>query len=284
MTIVDKTLDRKFADLKELVSGYGSLIVAYSGGVDSTFLAAVAHEVLGFNALSVTSRSPSVAPEELEAAIALARTRGWRHLVVDTNEIEDPRYLANDGRRCFFCKTELYTHLGQVAAAEGVTKVANGANTDDLGDYRPGMEAAKNFEVISPLVEVGMSKQDIRDISRCLDLPTWDKPAQPCLSSRIPYGTVVSVGALAMIGKSEKGLRELGFSVVRVRHYGQTARVEIPIDDFERFEYVRSEAERIVLASGYKVMEVDPKGFRSGALNDALRVSVSEAGIVNGSK
>ena len=284
MTIVDKTLDRKFADLKKLVSGYGSLIVAYSGGVDSTFLAAVAHEVLGFNTLSVTSRSPSVAPEELEAAIALARTRGWRHLVVDTNEIEDPRYLANDGRRCFFCKTELYTHLGQVAAAEGVTKVANGANTDDLGDYRPGMEAAKNFEVISPLVEVGMSKQDIRDVSRCLDLPTWDKPAQPCLSSRIPYGTVVSVGALSMIGKSEKGLRELGFSVVRVRHYGQTARVEIPIDDFERFEYVRSEAERIVLASGYKVMEVDPKGFRSGALNDALRVSVSEAGIVNGSK
>ena len=284
MTIVDKTLDRKFAVLKKLVSGYGSLIVAYSGGVDSTFLAAVAHEVLGFNTLSVTSRSPSVAPEELEAAIALARTRGWRHLVVDTNEIEDPRYLANDGRRCFFCKTELYTHLGQVAAAEGVTKVANGANTDDLGDYRPGMEAAKNFEVISPLVEVGMSKQDIRDISRCLDLPTWDKPAQPCLSSRIPYGTVVSVGALAMIGKSEKGLRELGFSVVRVRHYGQTARVEIPIDDFERFEYVRSEAERIVLASGYKVMELDPKGFRSGALNDALRVSVSEAGIVNGSK
>ena len=284
MTIVDKALDRKFADLKKLVSGYGSLIVAYSGGVDSTFLAAVAHEVLGFNTLSVTSRSPSVAPEELEAAIALARTRGWRHLVVDTNEIEDPRYLANDGRRCFFCKTELYTHLGQVAAAEGVTKVANGANTDDLGDYRPGMEAAKNFEVISPLVEVGMSKQDIRDVSRCLDLPTWDKPAQPCLSSRIPYGTVVSVGALAMIGKSEKGLRELGFSVVRVRHYGQTARVEIPIDDFERFEYVRSEAERIVLASGYKVMELDPKGFRSGALNDALRVSVSEAGIVNGSK
>ena len=284
MAIVDKTLDRKFTDLKKLVSGYGSLIVAYSGGVDSTFLAAVAHEVLGFNTLSVTSRSPSVAPEELEAAIALAKTRGWRHLVVDTNEIEDPRYLANDGRRCFFCKTELYTHLGQVAAAEGVTKVANGANTDDLGDYRPGMEAAKNFEVISPLVEVGMSKQDIRDVSRCLDLPTWDKPAQPCLSSRIPYGTVVSVGALAMIGKSEKGLRELGFSVVRVRHYGQTARVEIPIDDFERFEYVRSEAERIVLASGYKVMELDPKGFRSGALNDALRVSVSEAGIVNGSK
>ena len=171
IAIVDKALDVKFADLKKLVSGYGSLIVAYSGGVDSTFLAAVAHEVLGANTLSVTSRSPSVAPEELEAAIALARTKGWRHLVVDTNEIEDPRYLANDGRRCFFCKTELYTHLEQVAIAEGITKVANGANTDDLGDYRPGMEAAKNFEVVSPLVEARMSKQDIRDISKRMDLP-----------------------------------------------------------------------------------------------------------------
>ncbi len=281
---VDKALGLKFADLKKLVSGYGSLIVAYSGGVDSTFLAAVAHEVLGVNTLSVTSRSPSVAPEELEAAIALARTKGWRHLVVDTNEIEDPRYLANDGRRCFFCKTELYVHLEQVAVAEGITKVANGANTDDLGDYRPGMEAANNFEVVSPLVEVGMSKKEIRDISKRMDLPTWDKPAQPCLSSRIPYGTAVSVRALSMIGKAEKGLRDLGFGVVRVRHYGQTARVEIPMEDFERFEHVRFEAEQIVLASGYKVMELDPKGFRSGALNDVLNLPGSESGIVKVSK
>ena len=281
---VDKALGLKFADLKKLVSGYGSLIVAYSGGVDSTFLAAVAHEVLGVNTLSVTSRSPSVAPEELEAAIALARTKGWRHLVVDTNEIGDPRYLANDGRRCFYCKTELYVHLEQVAVAEGITKVANGANTDDLGDYRPGMEAAKNFEVVSPLVEVGMSKKEIRDISKRMDLPTWDKPAQPCLSSRIPYGTAVSVRALSMIGKSEKGLRDLGFGVVRVRHYGQTARVEIPMEDFERFEHVRFEAEQIILASGYKVMELDPKGFRSGALNDVLNLPGSESGIVKVSK
>ena len=281
---VDKALGLKFADLKKLISGYGSLIVAYSGGVDSTFLAAVAHEVLGVNTLSVTSRSPSVAPEELEAAIALARTKGWRHLVVDTNEIEDPRYLANDGRRCFFCKTELYVHLEQVAVAEGITKVANGANTDDLGDYRPGMEAAKNFEVVSPLVEAGMSKKEIRDISKRMDLPTWDKPAQPCLSSRIPYGTAVSVRALSMIGKAEKGLRDLGFGVVRVRHYGQTARVEIPMEDFERFEHVRFEAEQIILASGYKVMELDPKGFRSGALNDVLNLPGSESGIVKVSK
>ena len=267
---IELSLDEKDAKLRELIAGYGALIVAYSGVVDSTFLAGVAHEVLGSKALAVTSRSPSVAPEELEAAAELASMRGWRHLVVDTDEINDPRYLANDGRRCFFCKTELYTHLDKVAGDESISRVANGANTDDLGDYRPGMEAAKNFEVVSPLVEAGMTKQDIRDLSLKMDLPTWDKPAQPCLSSRIPYGTVVSVEALGMIGKAEKGLRDLGFKVVRVRHYGETARVEIPLVDFDRFEEVRSEASAVVLGAGYEVMELEPKGFKSGGLNAAL--------------
>lgn len=266
------SLEEKHAALRSLISGYGTLIVAYSGGVDSTFLAAVSAEVLGSKSLAVTSRSPSIAPEELEAAIELAAARGWRHMVVDTDEMSDPRYLVNDGRRCFFCKTELYTHLDRVAADEGITKVANGANMDDLGDYRPGMVAATNFEVVSPLVEAGMTKQDIRDLSRAMGLPTWDKPAQPCLSSRIPYGTSVSVEALTKIGRSEKGLRELGFPVVRVRHYGDTARIEIPLDDFERFAAVRIAAERVVLASGYGEMELDPNGFRSGGLNAALGV------------
>ena len=265
-----RSLVEKDSMLRLLIRGYESLIVAYSGGVDSTFLASVAYEVLGARSLAVTSRSPSVAPEELDAAVELAAARGWRHMVVDTDEMSDPRYVVNDGRRCFFCKTELYSHLDRVAVAEGITKVANGANVDDLGDYRPGMEAALNFEVVSPLVEAGLAKQDIRDLSKEMGLPTWDKPAQPCLSSRIPYGTSVSIEALTRIGRSEKGLRELGFPVVRVRHYGDTARVEIPLEDFERFELVRSTAEQLVLTSGYEVMELDPKGFRSGGLNAAL--------------
>lgn len=267
---IDVSLAEKDVKLRSLIKGYSSLIVAYSGGVDSTFLAGVADEVLGLKSLAVTSRSPSVAPEELEAASELATKRGWRHMIVNTDEMNDPRYLANDGRRCFFCKTELYTHLDKVAGDEGITKVANGANTDDLGDYRPGMEAAKNFEVVSPLVEAGMTKQDIRDLSKRMDLPTWDKPAQPCLSSRIPYGTMVSVEALGMIGKAEKGLRELGFGVVRVRHYDDVGRVEIPLDDFDRFEMVRAEASAIVLGAGYESMELEPKGFKSGGLNASL--------------
>lgn len=268
---IEISLDEKDTALRSLISGYGALIVAYSGGVDSTFLAGVAHEVLGHvKSLAVTSRSPSVAPEELVAAADLAVERGWRHLIVDTDEMSDPRYLANDGRRCFFCKTELYTHLDKVAGDEGITKVANGANVDDLGDYRPGMEAAKNFEVVSPLVEVGMTKQDIRDLSKRMDLPTWDKPAQPCLSSRIPYGTMVSVEALGRIGKAEKGLRELGFPVVRVRHYGDVGRVEIPLDDFDSFALVRFEASAIIVGAGYESMELEPNGFKSGGLNAAL--------------
>ena len=260
---IEFSLEEKDAKLRSLIAGYGAVIVAYSGGVDSTFLAGVAHEVLGENALAVTSRSPSVAPEELYSATALAYGRGWRHLIVDTDEMNDPRYLANDGRRCFFCKTELYTHLDKVAGNESIGLVANGANTDDLGDYRPGMEAAKNFEVVSPLVEARMNKQDIRDLSKRMDLPTWDKPAQPCLSSRIPYGTMVSVDALRKIGKAEKGLHDLGFSVVRVRHYGDVGRVEIPVEDFVRFEAVRVEAEAVVVGAGYTSMDLDPEGFRS---------------------
>lgn len=251
----------------------GSVIVAYSGGVDSALVMAVAHRVLGKSAIAVTASSPSVAPEELEAASSLAESRGWRHIVVSTGEIEDQRYIANDGRRCFFCKSELYTHLHRVAAEMSIGYIANGTNKDDLGDYRPGLEAAANAEVRSPLVESGVNKEEVRALAKLDDLPVWDKPAQPCLASRIPYGTPVSIDSMRMIATAEKGLRDLGFRVVRVRHYGDTARVELPSEDISRFESreIRVKAERLILDAGYRNIELDQRGFRSGRLNDALK-------------
>lgn len=265
-------LAEKRVRLKRALEGWGPVVVAYSGGVDSALVMSVAHSLPGSRALAVTASSPSVAPEELEGAVELAAQRGWRHRVISTREMADERYVANDGRRCFFCKSELYTHLVRLAKDEGFSCVANGTNADDLGDYRPGLKAAEDFAVISPLVDAGITKQDVRELAREDGLPVWDKPAQPCLASRIPYGTAVSVAALRQIAVAERALRGLGFKVVRVRHYGETARVELPLEDLPRFNSPRvfAEAERQVLAAGYSSLELDEKGFRSGNLNEAL--------------
>ncbi len=267
-------IDRKEASLRETVASFESAIVAYSGGVDSAVVSQFAHDTLGPDrSLIVTAVSPSLAEYELDDAQRLANRRGWNFRTIATNEMQDERYLRNDGARCFFCKTELYDHLTGLAIGEGYKVIANGANRDDLGDYRPGMKAAKDFSVRSPLLELGFGKEDVRALALHVDLPNWDKPAQPCLSSRIPYGTQVSVQALAMISAAEKHLRNLGFAECRVRHYGDTARVEIPIDSFPAYTepVTRKRAESGILSAGYRHVELDPKGLRSGNLNATLK-------------
>jgi uncharacterized protein len=276
-TETDPTLNAHRERLVETLRSYGRVAVAYSGGVDSTVVAQAAQEALGDAAIAVTAVSDSLASGELEEARELARRIGIRHRVIHTEEFADPNYLRNAPDRCYFCKSELYGRLSGLLGELGADVIASGANTDDLGDHRPGMRAAAENGVRHPLQECGLGKAEVRALARAWGLPTWDKPATPCLSSRIAYGEEVTPERTRMIDQAEQWLRQRGLRILRVRyHKGDLARIEVPLDDLPRLADLQLRGELVTAfrALGFKFVTLDLEGFRSGSFNSALAPDV----------
>lgn len=270
-------LTEKFEQLKALFQEMEQALIAYSGGVDSTLVAKIAYDALGDRALAVTAVSPSLLPEELEDAKIQAATIGIPHKIVQTHEMENPNYTSNPVNRCYFCKSELHDTLKPLALQLGYPYVVDGVNADDLHDYRPGIQAAKERGARSPLAEVGVTKVEVRQLSQQLSLPWWDKPAQPCLSSRFPYGEEITVAKLQRVGRGEIFLRKLGWQNLRVRSEGDTARIELSPEQIKDF-VLTTDLQKVVSAFqdfGFLYVTLDLEGYRSGKLNQILNREAS---------
>ena len=266
---MEETLVGKQRHLEEILGSIDRAVVAYSGGVDSALLAAAAHEVLGDRALAVTAVSPSLARRERDAASRLARSFGWEHLEVSTSELDRPEYVRNEPDRCYWCKTELFEVLEPIARERDALMLV-GTNADDLGDHRPGLRAAREQNVRAPLAEVGLTKNEVRELSALRGLPTSEKPASPCLASRFAYGVEVTAEGLRRIDEAEEFVRSKGFDVLRVRDHGDLARIEVPADRIDELVALRAEVEAALRRLGYVYVTIDLAGFRSGAMNEVL--------------
>ncbi|WP_346293294.1 ATP-dependent sacrificial sulfur transferase LarE [Sphaerothrix gracilis] len=267
----------KLEHLQSIFKAMDQALIAYSGGIDSTLVAKVAYDILGDRALAVTAASPSLMPEDLEDARLQAAEIGIRHEIVQTYEMDNPNYAANPVNRCYFCKSELHDTLKPLALQRGYPYVVDGVNADDLHDYRPGIQAAQERGVRSPLAESGISKLEVRQIAKQLNLPWWDKPAQPCLSSRFPYGEAITIEKLQRVGRAERHLRDLGLRNLRVRSDGDTARIELPPEEIQSFVATTDLPSLVAAfqALGFAYVTLDLEGYRSGKLNRGLAAAQS---------
>jgi len=256
--------------LNKILSQYDSALIALSGGVDSSLVAKLALDTYGNRALAVISSSESLAKSERDKAVALCREIGIKFREIQTNELSDPKYRKNDGLRCFACKTHLYRDLSVYAQDNGFDVVMDGANADDLNDYRPGRKAATEHSVVSPLAQAGVTKEEVRQMARKLGLPNWNKPASACLASRVPYGTEVTKKVLSKVEVAEEVLRNFGFKNFRVRHHGDVARLEVALEEFDLLFELRKELVQGVKKAGYIHVSLDLEGFRSGSMNAVL--------------